>query len=951
MQEKPEKINITPGSLNFKEFLEQVRDDSGLSTEDFLKHKITLPINDLNTFQMIKNIPNLSLELEKRTEEELKDETYSKELNKIDPKLITIKTELNEFYAKTNIIQYYKNYSDKPIELILKFPYNSSVQFSKFTLEMNNKKVVSKVLDKEKAEEKYNDVIASGKTGAISSIKEKIIQVNIGNISAGELVKLTTEFIQFLNSEDMSYCYTTIKNFPYFSNRVNVMFKISANIIIKTHSKITRVITKGFNQYLEKKFNNDYTQCELDYFTQNVTNKEKNENEFKILFRTLSMNELNLITQYDPQKDETSCILNMLYNKKGINIPLWNIPDLDEKANYIELYQKNIINSNPSLFIFLVDKSGSMSGQSMEIAKETLIFFLQSLPKNSYYQIIAFSTDFNYIYSKYPCEYTTENVNNTIVELKKIDAYGGTNLLKPLDVIFSSKKYDNINLCRNLFILTDGIVNNSKSCLKYIEKHTNIYRVHSFGIGHNYEKNFIKKAGKSGSYNFVDNISNLKEKVIESLNQALRSYLYDPQIKIENINKLYEFFPQKKVYYQDEVFKYYFIVKNKLEDKININLEYYDKNDLIKKDFIFDEKNIIKEEDGDIISKIIIGNILNNNTLEINEDIELAKKYQVLSKSTSLYAEVENENANANLSQLEVVEQNELNYIEPKNISKREEKDSSSDRDKKSDNDNDSSSDRKYKKCRKKKCKKRKISESSSDNSSSGERKYKKCKKKCKKKEISESSSDSEDDEECKYKRITKKANCKMEEKSSESSDDDESDFAKKSRKIMQDLRKGKDKAKPKKKKKCKKSKNEANEELNSDSDSKEQKNCKEVKFEELEFNNSSEEKKEINVNFKEIILTQNIIEGNWSLNSQTENLIKMNQNLYDKIKTYVEKFYQKEDKENVIITILVLYYLNTNKNFVKAEYILIMNKGLQYLESKGIKEILYNNIESYLNQ
>ena len=134
---------------------------------------------------MLKNCSNMKVELEKRTEEELKDETYLKELNKIDPCLILINSELNEFYAKTNITQYYKNYSENPIELILKFPYNSSVQFSKFTLEMNNKKVVSKVLDKEKAEEKYNDAIASGNVGVISTIKDKFIKVNIGNISGG----------------------------------------------------------------------------------------------------------------------------------------------------------------------------------------------------------------------------------------------------------------------------------------------------------------------------------------------------------------------------------------------------------------------------------------------------------------------------------------------------------------------------------------------------------------------------------------------------------------------------------------------------------------------------------------------------------------------------------------------------------------------------------------------
>ena len=106
-----------------------------------------------------------------------------------------------------------------------------------------------------------------------------------------------------------------------------------------------------------------------------------------------------------------------------------------------------------------------------------------------------------------------------------------------------------------------------------------------------------------------------------------------------------------------------------------------------------------------------------------------------------------------------------------------------------------------------------------------------------------------------------------------------------------------------------------------------------------------------INLNFKDVVLTQNIIEGNLCLNSMTEKLIRMNQKLYDKIKNYMEKYYQREDKEDIIITILVLYYLENNKNIVKGEYILIINKGLEYLESKGIKEITFDNIESYFGK
>ena len=281
-KQKPKKLVIDhPSKLSFKQFLEKIRDDSGLSQEDFLKYKITIPINNFKSFNTHKYCSFMNVELEKRTSEELKDETYLKELNKIDPSLISINSELNEFYSKTNITQYYKNYSENPIELIIKFPYNSSIQFSKFTLEMNNKKVVSKVLEKEKAEEKYNDAIASGNVGAISSIKDKYIKVNIGNITGGELIKLTTEFIQFLNTEDMSYCFTVMKNFPEFCVKDNKikLFRIQANIMLKTHSKITRLITKGFSKSLEKKFNNDYNQCKIYYTFLNNSKKEFNENK------------------------------------------------------------------------------------------------------------------------------------------------------------------------------------------------------------------------------------------------------------------------------------------------------------------------------------------------------------------------------------------------------------------------------------------------------------------------------------------------------------------------------------------------------------------------------------------------------------------------------------------------------------------------------------------------
>ena len=908
------KFVLNTVELSFKEFLETIQEQSGLTKDEFYMHKIVLIIPDLETYNLVKNNPiiyysnpmeiktNEDLQksqvmlpildssiyyitrknadftyiLVKRTDEELNNKNYEKTLEKIDENLVNINAELNEFYSKTEITQYYFNNYNNPVELILKLPDNPSIQFSKFTLDINGKKVISKVLDKEKAQEKYNDAIASGKTGAISSKEDKYLVVNIGNIEPKSSVKLTTEFIQFLTSEDMSYCYSTITNFPIIDiknnneNNNEKLRNIKVKINIKTHSKIIRLITEGLSSKKSQKFNEDYTQCLIEYslsekdrqykihqkkLPQKIKNKKKikkkdsdsdwdsdssddsvveeekievennNNDNFKILFRTEKMNDYNLITQYDPKKDETSCILSMIYNRNDINIPKNDLPDLDEKKNYIELYQKNLINNYPSLFIFLIDQSGSMTGKPIDIVKESLLFFLQSLPKNSYYQLIGFGSTMKYISSEEPFEYTVENVEQTIKKVKKLKAnLGGTKLYKPLQNIFSNKNFDDLNLCKNLFILTDGDVWDREQSLKLIKNNLDVFRVHSFGIGNDFDKKFIVEAGKNGSYNFIRDIDKIKSNVIQTLNKALRNYLFDFKINVKNIDTEYNYFPNNKIYYQDEFLNYYFIIKNKLNNNINISIEYYDKKELVKKEINFDKNNIISENDGDIIGKIIIGNILNNTDLSEEKSIELSKKYQVLSKYTSLYAEVENEKTIQN--EMLIIEQNKIEEIEEIESSDEEIQRSTIKR--------------------KKKC-----------GDSGVKYKKSKCKKKCKK-----ISKDSESDEE----------------------DENDKDVGK-------------------------------------------------------------ETKKDFDV--KEMSLTQNILEGNWSVNPQTQFLIDSYADIYNKIKQYVEKLDVKENKENIIVTILVLYYLKNNKDIYQNEYLLIINKGIQYLQNLGIKELLYENIEN----
>ena len=379
-------------------------------------------------------------------------------------KEIYIESNINEFYGITKVNQIYTNHTENEIELKIILPLKKEIQFSKFTLLMDGKKIISKVLSKEKAKEKYTDSIAKGNTAAMTSYDEdnSTYCLNIGRIKPNTKVELISEFIQFITSDDLSYCFSIMRNYPHFSSLNPNEGSIKINL--ETQSKITRLIIKSLKEPYQKTFNENYRKCIIEFKMKNLQDKYKEP--INILFRTEKINEPFLIKQYNPINDETNYIMEMVYN--SITIPIPNEPDTDENINYFMKYENINQNDIPSLFIFLIDQSGSMSGRPIQLVNESLLFFLQSLPKNSYFQLIGFGSNYKKI-NEIPIEYNKDNVNKTNKMIKNLAAdLGGTNISSPLKEIFKCKEYNNFALSKNLFILTDGEVDNREECLKLI---------------------------------------------------------------------------------------------------------------------------------------------------------------------------------------------------------------------------------------------------------------------------------------------------------------------------------------------------------------------------------------------------------------------------------------------------------------------------------------------------
>ena len=550
---------------------------------------------------------------------------------------IEINTEVSEIFAKTIVTQKFKNPTSNPLELKIYVYKIENIIFSSFSAQIGDSiKVKSKVIKKEKAKEKYNDAISSGNAAITVNEDEYInrLVIDMGNIPPNEEVTFISEFIQ-LTETSKTYEFELFRNLPIFNGDTSIFQNenLKGTVEIKTKNKIVKleknILMKNLEIIEEK--NKDEEQIYnylIQYQILNLPKFDGYNTDYipssKIYFYT-DENKDNYPFIYcqksDLNKNEKSYIISYKYNKKTDNLEI-----------------------SPALFIFLIDQSGSMSGNPINIVSKALELFLQSLPVGSYYQLIGFGSTFEK-YDEIPKSYTIENIEKSLQIINGLKAnLGGTDIYKPLKSVYDNNNiYDKTNLPKNIFLLTDGEIENKSQTLALIEKNSSEYCVYSIGIGKSFDKELIKNSGilGKGGYNFCPNLESLNSIIINEINKCVNFYISKFNMKSSlDKNCLYKTYNASKIVKNNQVVNIGYIIKddnNKDDNKIKIDMEYFEDSSNKKINF-----EIIPDvlKDGNELSKLIINNYMMKNINKKQKE-ELALKYQLLTENTSLFAEIE----------------------------------------------------------------------------------------------------------------------------------------------------------------------------------------------------------------------------------------------------------------------------------------------------------------------
>jgi hypothetical protein len=183
-------------------------------------------------------------------------------------------------------------------------------------------------------------------------------------------------------------------------------------------------------------------------------------------------------------------------------------------------------------FVFVVDCSGSMSGQKIRHARDCLKIFIRSLPPDSFFNVVRFGTRFECLFTQSSI-YNEENVRIALVLAESMQAnLGGTELYGPLDHIYKQPLYGRGT--RQIFVLTDGEVDNTDQVVGLAASNQAKNRVFTLGIGSGADAGLVEGLANTtgGRADFVTSNEDLSGKVIPQLETSLSPSLNEVEIHV-----------------------------------------------------------------------------------------------------------------------------------------------------------------------------------------------------------------------------------------------------------------------------------------------------------------------------------------------------------------------------------------------------------------------------------
>ncbi|XP_078686407.1 von Willebrand factor A domain-containing protein 5A-like isoform X3 [Branchiostoma floridae x Branchiostoma belcheri] len=436
---------------------------------------------------------------------------------------------LKEINVQVDIIGYvsnvtssleYQNEEDNPIEAVFVFPLDESSAVYKFEALIEGRRVIGKVKEKQKAREEYDDAIASGEGAFLLEEDDRagdVFKCSVGNLPPKTSATVRLSYVSELPVEadsSLKFVLPAVLNPRYSSGTEAAVYDdtymagpTDADVLTSDVPYVLKLKVNVSSPNSIDKIESPKSSLDVTYGGTSAQVTLKDDHKFD--------SDVELYVHYK-DKHRPFAVTELGQGTEGFmadhTVMLTFVPDLS----------RDDLVTTCGEFIFILDRSGSMSGSNIKNARETLLLFLKSLPVGCYFNIVGFGSSYKTLFNNSQ-KYDNKSLKTACKALKEMEAdLGGTEILQPLQFVYKQPAIEGHP--RQLFLLTDGDVWDTQACVSEVAKHADSARCFSVGIGEGASTALVKGVARAGrgKAEFVSGTDRLQAKVMWLLSCALQ---------------------------------------------------------------------------------------------------------------------------------------------------------------------------------------------------------------------------------------------------------------------------------------------------------------------------------------------------------------------------------------------------------------------------------------------
>ncbi len=379
--------------------------------------------------------------------------------------------------------QVYGNPYSYPIEAVYVFPLPESGAVYSMDMEIGDRRIEGDIKERVEAQRIYDEAISQGRTAALlEQERPNIFTQTVGNILPGDEIVIEIMYAAPVgyNSGSWEVVFPMVVGPRFIPNGVSDADRISPEIVLEG----TR---SGYDIELTLKLDPGFPISEFESLNHAVSTRLLENSEMVIeLSRESEIPNRDFVFTYTTAGDDIGMNVISHNGDMGGHFMLMLEPDAEVNPEHIA----------PKEIFFVVDNSGSMSGQPMEVAKETVRQFVQGMNPDDSFQIMRFSETASSMSSE-PMENTTANVLRGIQYINRMSGMGGTMMIEGVRACVGYP--EDPERMRYIIFLTDGYIGNETEILS--ELRTTLgenTRLFSIGVGSSVNRYLIEGLAEEG---------------------------------------------------------------------------------------------------------------------------------------------------------------------------------------------------------------------------------------------------------------------------------------------------------------------------------------------------------------------------------------------------------------------------------------------------------------------